>query len=97
MGPTEPTEEIANARRNLLVPVPEDNYGVLLHDSATGATAAIDAPEAAPVEAALKAKGWRLTDILVVASCTPTTLPAFPRADSRSLMPRRRPGGRGAA
>jgi len=42
-----------------------DNYGVLLHDSESGATAAIDAPEAAPVEAALKAAGWRLTDILV--------------------------------
>ena len=43
----------------------KDNYGVLLHDSQTGATAAIDAPEAAPVEAALKTTGWRLTDILV--------------------------------
>ena len=43
----------------------KDNYGVLLHDPATGATAAIDAPEAAPVEAALAATGWRLTDILV--------------------------------
>jgi hydroxyacylglutathione hydrolase len=43
----------------------KDNYGVLLHDPATGKTAAIDAPEAAPVEAALKRKGWRLTDILV--------------------------------
>jgi hydroxyacylglutathione hydrolase len=43
----------------------KDNYGVLLHDPATGATAAIDAPDAAPVEAALKAKGWKLTDILV--------------------------------
>jgi hydroxyacylglutathione hydrolase len=42
-----------------------DNYGVLLHDSATGATASIDAPEAAPIEAALKATGWKLTDILV--------------------------------
>jgi len=42
-----------------------DNYGVLLHDSGSGATASIDAPEAAPVEAALKATGWRLTDILV--------------------------------
>lgn len=42
-----------------------DNYGVLLHDSKTGATAAIDAPEAAPIEAALKATGWKLTDILV--------------------------------
>jgi hydroxyacylglutathione hydrolase len=43
----------------------KDNYGVLIHDSATGATAAIDAPEAAPVEAALKATGWTLSDILV--------------------------------
>src|SRR5690349_23188359 len=43
----------------------QDNFGVLIHDPATGATAAIDAPEAAPVEAALQAAGWRLTDILV--------------------------------
>src|SRR6476661_8026072 len=43
----------------------KDNYGVLIHDPASGATAAIDAPEAAPVEAALKKTGWRLTDILV--------------------------------
>jgi hydroxyacylglutathione hydrolase len=43
----------------------KDNNGVLIHDSATGATAAIDAPEAAPVEAALKATGWTLSDILV--------------------------------
>ena len=48
-----------------LFPCLQDNYGVLLHDSASGATAAIDAPEAAAVEAALTAKGWRLTDILV--------------------------------
>ncbi len=43
----------------------KDNYGVLVHDPASGATASIDAPEAAPVEAALKQTGWRLTDILV--------------------------------
>jgi hydroxyacylglutathione hydrolase len=43
----------------------KDNYGVLVHDPSTGATAAIDAPEAAPVEAALKSAGWKLTDILV--------------------------------
>jgi hydroxyacylglutathione hydrolase len=43
----------------------KDNFGVLLHDPASGATAAIDAPEAAPVDAALKATGWRLSDILV--------------------------------
>src|ERR1700720_2676534 len=43
----------------------KDNFGVLVHDLETGATAAIDAPEAAPVEAALQATGWRLSDILV--------------------------------
>jgi hydroxyacylglutathione hydrolase len=43
----------------------KDNYGVLLHDSETGATASIDAPEATPVEAALRETGWRLSDILV--------------------------------
>jgi hydroxyacylglutathione hydrolase len=42
-----------------------DNYGVLLHDPDSGATASIDAPEAPAVEAALAATGWRLTDILV--------------------------------
>jgi len=43
----------------------KDNYGVLLHDAETGSTAAIDAPEAAPIEAAVQSTGWRLTDILV--------------------------------
>src|SRR5271168_2235047 len=43
----------------------KDNYGVLMHDPASGATASIDAPEAAPVEAALEKTGWRLTYILV--------------------------------
>src|SRR5262245_41891032 len=43
----------------------KDNFGVLLHDPGSGRTAAIDAPEAAPVEAELKATGWTLTDILV--------------------------------
>src|SRR3954453_18813308 len=43
----------------------KDNYGVLIHDPASGGTAAIDAPEAAPVEAALQSTGWKLSDILV--------------------------------
>jgi hydroxyacylglutathione hydrolase len=43
----------------------QDNFGVLLHDAATGKTASIDAPEAAPIEAALQGNGWKLTDILV--------------------------------
>jgi hydroxyacylglutathione hydrolase len=43
----------------------KDNYGVLVHDPASGATAAIDAPEAGPIEAALTASGWKLSDILI--------------------------------
>jgi len=43
----------------------QDNFGVLLHDRATGATAAIDAPEAAPILSALAQKGWTLTNILL--------------------------------
>ena len=46
-------------------PTRADNYGVLLHDPETGATASIDAPEAGPIMAALVQKGWDLTDILV--------------------------------
>ncbi len=42
-----------------------DNFGVLVHDPATGATAAIDVPEAAPVLKALEERGWTLPDILV--------------------------------
>jgi hydroxyacylglutathione hydrolase len=53
------------AAQTLLFPCLKDNFGVLLHDPQSGATAAIDAPEAAAVETALRAKGWRLTDILV--------------------------------
>ena len=48
-----------------LFPCLTDNFGVLIHDPASGSTASIDAPEAAPIEAALQKTGWRLTDILV--------------------------------
>ncbi len=47
-----------------MFPCLSDNYGFLIHDPASGATATIDTPEVAPIEAALKAKGWRLTHIL---------------------------------
>jgi len=43
----------------------KDNYGALVHDPATGATAAIDAPEAAPIETVLTETGWNLSKILV--------------------------------
>jgi hydroxyacylglutathione hydrolase len=42
-----------------------DNFGVLVHDPVSGATASIDAPEAGPIKAALAEKGWTLTHILV--------------------------------
>ncbi len=42
-----------------------DNFGYLVHDVATGATASIDAPDGARVLAALTEKSWTLTDILV--------------------------------
>ncbi len=42
-----------------------DNFGYLIHDPATKATASIDAPEAGPILAALKHEGWTLTDTLV--------------------------------
>ncbi len=48
-----------------LFPCLKDNFGVLIHDPASGATASIDAPEAAPVEAALQKTGWQLSEILV--------------------------------
>src|SRR5438477_1459878 len=48
-----------------LFPCLTDNFGYLIHDPATGATASIDAPEAAPIITALEREGWNLTDILV--------------------------------
>ncbi|MGH6959903.1 MAG: hydroxyacylglutathione hydrolase [Dongiaceae bacterium] len=47
-----------------LVPLLKDNYGYLLHDSASGATAIVDPSESAPVLAAAAAKGWQLTHVL---------------------------------
>ena len=47
-----------------LVPLLTDNYGYLLHDPASGATAIVDPSEAGPVLAAAEARGWRLSHIL---------------------------------
>lgn len=43
----------------------DDNFSVLLHEPGSGRTAAIDAPAADPIIAALKERGWTLTHILV--------------------------------
>jgi hydroxyacylglutathione hydrolase len=48
-----------------LFPCLSDNYGVLVHCPDSGATASIDAPEAAAVEKALGETGWTLTHILI--------------------------------
>ena len=42
-----------------------DNFGYLVHDTATGRTAAIDAPETAAIVSALEMRGWELTDIFI--------------------------------
>ena len=42
-----------------------DNIGALVHDPATGACAAVDAPEEAPIVAALEEAGWTLSEIIV--------------------------------
>ena len=47
------------------VPCLQDNYAFLLHNEATGETALVDAPEAAPIRAELDRRGWTLSDILL--------------------------------
>lgn len=42
-----------------------DNYGYLAHDTVSGRTAAIDAPEFEAIKAALANRGWTLTDVLI--------------------------------
>ena len=42
-----------------------DNFGVLVHDTVSGQTVSIDAPEATAIEAALARRGWRLDHVLV--------------------------------
>ncbi|MBK1635163.1 hydroxyacylglutathione hydrolase [Rhodovulum adriaticum] len=49
----------------VVVPCLSDNYAYLVHDPVAGATAVVDTPDAAPIQAELKARGWKLTDILL--------------------------------
>jgi len=49
----------------LTIPCLSDNYAFLAHDPASGETALVDAPEAAPILAALADRGWRLTQVLL--------------------------------
>lgn len=47
------------------VPCRTDNYAYLLHDPATGTTALVDAPEAAPIMAAAEDRGWSIDTIFI--------------------------------
>jgi len=47
------------------LPCLSDNYAYLLHDPDSGATAVVDVPEAAPVEAELNRRGWTLSEIWI--------------------------------
>ncbi len=46
-------------------PCLSDNYGYLARDRATGAVAAVDAPDAAPILAELAASGWGRLDLIL--------------------------------
>jgi hydroxyacylglutathione hydrolase len=48
-----------------LIPCLSDNYAVLLHEANSGQTILVDAPDEAPILAALEEKGWPLTHILI--------------------------------
>jgi hydroxyacylglutathione hydrolase len=46
-------------------PCLQDNFGVLIHDSGSGSTAAIDAPDADAVIAEAASQGWAITHLLI--------------------------------
>ena len=47
------------------IPCLSDNYAFLAHDPTTGTTAVVDVPEAAPILAALEARGWNADLVLL--------------------------------
>ncbi len=47
------------------IPCRSDNYAFLIRDGATGRTALVDAPEAAALDAALRARGWGLDELWI--------------------------------
>ncbi len=82
-----------------LFPCHDDNFGVLIRDSASGAVAAIDAPEEGAIRAALARRGWGLDLILIThhhhdhIEAAPALCAAFGAAlvapaRSRAVLPR---------
>ncbi|PSL17684.1 hydroxyacylglutathione hydrolase [Shimia abyssi] len=47
------------------IPCLSDNYAFLLHNTVTGETTLIDAPEAAPINATLAEREWSLTTVML--------------------------------
>jgi hydroxyacylglutathione hydrolase len=48
-----------------IFPARSDNYGYLVHDVATGKTAAIDAPDAKAIKDAVERRGWTLSEVFI--------------------------------
>lgn len=48
-----------------IIPCLTDNYAVLLHETNTGETTCIDAPDHAPINIVLEKKKWKLTDLFI--------------------------------
>jgi len=61
--PLEAMHPEAKSLELVTLPALSDNYVFLLHDDASGETALIDVPEAAPVLEALRLRGWTLSQI----------------------------------
>lgn len=60
------SSSIASSTSSLTIaqlPCLDDNYGYLIHDPATGNTAAVDTPDVAVYEKELKERGWKLSHI----------------------------------
>ena len=47
------------------IPCLQDNYAFLIGNTQTGEAAIVDVPEAAPINAAVKSHGWKLTTVLL--------------------------------
>jgi len=54
---------MSNELEVVLFPCLSDNYGILIHDNASGETVSIDTPEADKIEAACSERKWNLTQI----------------------------------
>ena len=54
---------MSNELEVVLFPCLSDNYGILIHDNASGETVSIDTPEVDKIEAACSERKWNLTQI----------------------------------